>query len=157
MTTPLNLDQIADAIVAALAAAVPTVKVDHFPDAPGRYPFASKTSELLVMYEGSEYSDPASISPISQSRGQTWSVTVVTRSLRGPGGAKALIEDVRQALTGWRTPYGGSAFIPTADKFLSEDNGTWQHVVMFKAEMPAVEKKAGLTGPTLTQITAEDA
>lgn len=149
------MDAIADAIVARLKARFQGWKVDRFPDVPARYPFLSAQRELLVSYEESNYGEPESIWPASVPRTASFAVTILVRSLKGPNGAAATIDDVRKALFGWQAPQGGTPFVPTRDRFVSEDEGVWRFVVSFRTVIPTVAEVAELDGPPLTGVETE--
>lgn len=149
------IDALANAIVARLKARFPRFKVDHFPDVPERHPFASATRELLVAYEGSTFGEPQSMDPVYCDRAVEWGVTLLVRSLRGPDGAQTMIEEVRKALMGWRAPQGGQRFMPTGDRFVSEENGVWRFLISFRVTVPSVGETTTLDGPPLKSAEGE--
>ena len=136
----------------------PEFKVDHFPNAPDRYPFAAAQRELLVTYERSTYGETESIAPLSVMRTPELTVTTLVRSLRGAQGADTTLDRVRACLFGWRlhrrvsspgpgpsdaplvswVPLGGTSLVPTQESFVSEDNGLWRFVSAFRFTVPEV-------------------
>jgi hypothetical protein len=155
------------------AVMVPTYEVDHFPDAPDRYPFAAQSQTLLVAYERSTYGDPLSAAPMHVMRDGEVTVTLVLRSLRGPTGVVETIQAVTRALFGWRVaqrvetpaedpedppvvtwvPLGSEPMVPTGDAFVGEKDGVWRWAVTFRVRTPVVEDLPALTGPALKSVT----
>lgn len=157
------------AVVDRLKAAMPSFKVDHFPEVVDRYPFNKARHELLVSYGRSTYSSAKSFSPLHVDQEAEVAVTLLTRSLRGPLGVLETIRDVRRHLFGWRPallvsagdppvsswqPLGGSPLIPTGDRFVGEEQGVWRWSITFTTTFPVVEDRAALTGPLLKRSTA---
>lgn len=155
----MKTSDIAQAVVDRLKLFMfPEFKVEHFPNAPDRYPFASAQRELLVTYERSSYGEAESISPISVTRTPEITVTTLVRSLRGPQGVDTTLDRVRACLFGWRlqrrvqtagpgpsdpplvtwVPLGGTALVPTLESFHSEDQGVWRFVSAFRFTTPEV-------------------
>lgn len=137
-----TIERLANAVVRRLEAQVPAMKTEHFPDAPERFIWAKAERSLLVTYEGATYgSDSRSLDPLSLERALDLGVTVITRGLRGKLGMANAIEDVRAALFGWspteltdsaEMPIGWSPLMPTAERFVGEDQGTWRVLISFR-------------------------
>lgn len=153
------IDTLAQHIVDRLAArpALAKAKVEHFPDVvPKRWQMSGARVELLVIYEGGTDSEQQSFAPASTERTLLYTVAIFVRSLRGPEGAHATIEHVRQALFGWRSPLGGTAFVPVKDGFVGEDEGVWRFGVTFRTTIPDVAELAQPAGAPLLAPLPED-
>mgnify|MGYP002694841407 FL=1 len=85
---------------------------------------------MLVHYQGSNYSQSNAISFISQENKKEFSITVVTRNLRGNEGAYEFIDKVKFVLTGFE-PDSCSKLMPSKDFFISENGGIWQYGINF--------------------------
>lgn len=154
----MNADDISQAVVDRLKLHLPTFKVEHFPDAPDRYPFTAQHQTLLVTYERSAFGEPETLAPLSVMRTIELSVTTLVRSMRGAQGVQATLQRIRRALFGWRlarresvsgpgpsdpptvswVPLGGTPLLPIAENFVSEDNGVWRFVTAFRTAFPEV-------------------
>lgn len=143
-----TIERLTDAVVERLKLQVPAMKAEHFPDAPERFVWSKADKSLLVTYEGATYSpEPQSFDPLSLERTMDLGVTVITRGLRGKLGMASAIEDVRAALFGWEptervdgadVPMGWSRLMPTAERFVGEDQGSWRFIISFRTTMPVV-------------------
>lgn len=151
----MSLEVLTDAVVAHLRAALPALRVEHFPDVIDRRAMFSARQDLLVAYEGDSYGPTESFEPMSKPRTITVSVTLLVRSLRGAQGAQARIEQVRQALWGYVTPLGGYPLEPERTECLGEDQGVWMFVSYFRTTTWVVANATPLTGPTLTEASAD--
>ena len=87
-------------------------------------------SKYIVHYQGSNYSQSNAISFISQENKKEFSITVVTRDLRGNEGAYEFIDKVKSVLTGFE-PDSCSKLMPSKDFFISENGGIWQYGINF--------------------------
>lgn len=151
----MSLEQLTEAIVSHLRTALPGLRVEHFPDVVDRRAMFSARQDLLVAYEADAYGKTESFDPPSKARTITVSVTLLVRSLRGAQGAQARIEQVRQALWGFATPLGGYPLEPERTECLGEDQGIWMFVSYFTTTTWVVATTTPLTGPTLTEVSAD--
>jgi hypothetical protein len=156
------MSSIAQAVVDRLKEQLPAYVVDHFPDAPERYPFTAAKETLLVSYESSSYGPADSLAPLSVERTGTVGITLLTRSLHGDLGVIASVDGIIKALFGWRpaklvagvwVPLGASPMVPTRDAFVAEDNGVWRWSVEFSLRTTVVATITPLSGPPLATIT----
>jgi hypothetical protein len=90
---------IEQAIVEALAEAIPALTVEAMPENPGQYAMTSALGAVLVGYQGSSYSGFTSQGG-SQDREFHFEVTLLMRDLRTHQGAYAQLETIRETLAG---------------------------------------------------------
>jgi hypothetical protein len=157
------IDALAKSIVRRLQAEMVGWDVDDFPNAPDRYAWAHQSTTLLVAFEGANYGELQSMSPASAPREVDMSVTVLARSLRGNHSITDALEGVRHALFGWRPTdvhgnvLGFSALRPIRESFVSEEQGVWRFVAMYRSASISVAAIMGVSGAPLTQVNFKDA
>ena len=126
----MNIRKIENSIIAKLKQNFPEVLVEGFPDKPSEFILLHPVGALLVHYQGSNYSQSNAISFISQENKKEFSITVVTRNLRGNEGACEFINKVKSVLTGFE-PDSCTKLMPSKDFFISENGGIWQYGINF--------------------------
>lgn len=157
------INELSKSMVRRLTQKMTGWEVDDFPNAPDRYPWAHKTATLLVVFEGTTYGDVESMSPPSATRDIDMSVTVLARNLRGDLSIASALEDARLALFGWRptnidgTLLGFRALRPVSERFVSEEQGVWRFVAMYRSATVCVADIMALTGAPLTQANFKEA
>lgn len=147
------VDDMVSAIVARLAAVLPSLKAEAFPDDPANYRLYHPTGAALVIYGGSRYGEPDSLGAIVQERLAEFDVTLLLRNLRGPTGANTHVDAIRLALTGFKVAGGGSKLRPVRDRFVAHDNGVWRFEITFVAAIPAIEQLEEDLVPLLKRLT----
>jgi hypothetical protein len=129
---------ILDAVIAQLALRMPDFAVEYFPENPVTYRLNNPTGALLVSYPGSTFQAPpasgqnGSLIPGTsrpQSRMMGIVVTVVLRQLNGREGAIGALDDVRDALRGFKPPGCRSGMHFTRERFLGQVDGLWQYAL----------------------------
>lgn len=148
---------IATSLVDRIAEKCPTLRVEHFPDAPGRFPFATAPESALVFYKGSTYAGE-SFGPRHHDRTIEWWVYVATRSLvDGSGAAYELVDAIESALVDdeWKPPQGGTAVTLVRNEFVEEDNGLWIYRVVVRHTLPRVARRTAPTGAAPVTPTIE--
>lgn len=124
-----TVQEIQDAIIAKLTAALPELTVEAFPDNPGEYELLHPLGAALVQYDGSSYSDnKVSNGAVVQVRTLRFTVVYLVRSLRDSSGCFALMERGAAALSGLCIPGALTAGVLTSDGFLAEADGVWTYV-----------------------------
>jgi hypothetical protein len=129
---------ILDAVIAQLELRMPDFAVEYFPDNPVAYRLNNPTGALLVSYAGSAFqvqpgsgqnavSLPSAGRPQSRLMGIV--VTVVLRQLNGREGAIGVLDDVRDALRGFKPPGCRSGVVFTRERFLGQVDGLWQYAL----------------------------
>ena len=126
----MNIREIENSIISKLKQNFSEVLVEGFPDKPSEFILLHPVGALLVHYKGSNYSQSNAISFISQENKKEFSITVVTRNLRGNEGAYEFIDKVKSVLTGFE-PDSCSKLMPSKDFFISENGGIWQYGINF--------------------------
>lgn len=126
----MNIREIENSILKQLKTKFPEVLVQGFPDKPSEFILLHPIGALLVHYQGSNYTNSDALGLISQENKKEFSVTVVTRNLRGNAGAYEYIDKVKSTLTGFM-PDGCSKLMPNKDFFISETKGIWQYGINF--------------------------
>lgn len=126
----MNIREIENSIIEKLKSEFPDVPVEGFPDKPQEFILLHPIGELLVHYQGSNYTNSNSLGCISQDNNKEFSITIVTRNLRSNIGAYEFLDRVKKVLTGFR-PVGCNPMIPLKDFFISENSGIWQYAINF--------------------------
>jgi len=116
------------ALVNRLAAALPMLHVQAYPEQPAAYTLKHPRGAVLVGYGRSAYGDPEASGLIVQTRRMEFDITVISRDLRSHGGAYGYLEAARIALTGWR-PEGAGKTVPVRDRFLGVHGGMWRYAL----------------------------
>jgi hypothetical protein len=129
---------ILDDVVAKLNAEVPDMPAELFPENPAAYRLNHPKGALLLSFPGSQFdallmsgqnipTQPGRSKPQARTVGLT--VTVVLRQLNGKDGAVDALDDVRDALRGFRPTGCRSDLQFVAERFLGEMDGNWQYAV----------------------------
>src|SRR6187402_1615009 len=141
---PQAIERLTSAVVARLEQECEGLTAEHFPDAPDRFAWTKKEKSLLVSFEGGTYaSESNSIDPYSMDRALELGVTVITRGLRGKLGMADALELVRKSLFGWEPTENGvvlgwARLLPTAERFVGEDQGVWRFVQLYRTTTTVV-------------------
>lgn len=152
------IDALAKSMVRRLTEEMPSWNVEDFPNAPDRYNWACQSTTLLVAFEGTTYGELMSLDPASAEREFDMSVTVLARHLKGDHSIATALEGVRAALFGWRPTdaqgnvIGFSALRPIRESFVSEEQGVWRFVAMYRSASVAVAATMPLSGAPLSQV-----
>lgn len=153
MRAPLVIEQIEDAIILRLKAALSgSVKVEPWPNEPVEYDFANLDAAALVHYVGSKYADRDGPARKDQRRTVEFAVVIYVRSLRGQGGAYDLVEDARLALQG-STFAGAGPALMLRDDMQAEAEGIWRWWVQIALPMPAVARDRVAPAALMRPIT----
>lgn len=148
----LVIEQIEDAIVARLREELSgSVKVEHFPADPAKFDFANLPAAALVHYVGSKYASREGPAKTDQRRRPEFAVVLLTKSLRGQGGAYHHLEDIRLALQGDSFAGAGPAEI-VRDELQSEQDGVWRWWVQVALPVPAVARRRQPPAPLMRPV-----
>lgn len=153
--SPSFIEKVEDAIVEALKSGVDgSVKVESFPADTESYDFAGLKAALLVHYTASQYQPRSGPANPSQMRRMNFAIVLLTRSLRGDGGAYGTLEDVRRALQGESFEGAGPAEI-VRDGLVREDKGQWRFEIVIGLNAPAVaqdrQRQTSLMRPVIDE------
>jgi hypothetical protein len=119
---------------------------------------SAQKGDVLVIFSEGSYERPDSTSAIAQRRTLEWEVTTRARGLGWQDaagvGLYALLEQLRQALTGFRAP--GillPGMWPRSEKLLGrqEKEGVWVAVMTYAMDVLAVAEAQDYTLPSLTK------
>lgn len=116
------------AILARLKQKLSDVAIEPYPDKPSEYVLIHPNAAVLVRYVSSDYQNPLSPDIIAQDREINFELAIIARSLTDNRGVYELLEDIRQALMGWRIE-GFEKFYYTRDEFVAENDGIWQYAI----------------------------
>lgn len=152
---PLVIEQVEDALVAHLKPLVSgQCKVEPFPADPASYDMGALNAALLIHYAGSQYQAAKGPANTIQARRMQFALVLLTRSLRGEGGAYAHLEDIRLAVQGVSFAGAGPAEI-VRDLLEHEEDGVWRWQIIVALPIPAVSREsrspAGLFRPLISQ------
>ena len=127
----LSTPSLIDDTQATLAAAFPELAVELFPDQPANYRLNHPTGALLLAYPGSTLEAPMLIGRVEQVRTIRLGITLVLRNLWGDDGAAAMLDRLREALTGWRPSSDCEPIFAVNDRLLQHDGALWWYTAEF--------------------------
>lgn len=139
------------ALVNRLAAALPMLHVQAYPEQPAAYTLKHPRGAVLVGYGRSAFGDSEASGLIVQARQMEFDITVVSRDLRSHGGAYGYLDAARIALTGWR-PEGAGKVVPVRDRFLGVHGGIWRYVLTVSLAAMTMETAEPEQSALLQQI-----
>lgn len=153
--------RLSDAVVGRLKTKMTSWNADHFPAAPSRYAWAHASATLLVAFEGASYGETDSLAPQSARRDVEMSVTILSRMLVGNISITSALDEVRRALFGWEPSdetgkLGFGPMRPVRESFVSEEEGVWRFVAIYRSAIPVVADLASLSGPPLELVTFKE-
>lgn len=126
----MNIREIENKVINILKGKFTELNVEGFPEKPSEFILLHPIGALLVHYQGGIYSESLSFGCIAQEVKKEFSITVVTRNLRGNNGAYEYIDKIKQFLSGFKIDEC-SLLTPTKDNFISENGGIWQYAINF--------------------------
>lgn len=137
---PLFIEKVEDEIVQRLKEELAgSIKVEPFPANPNAYDFANLNAAALVHYMGSNYRAASGPTRTDQPRRLQFAIVLLSRSLRGEGGAYCHLEDIRLALQGSTFAGAGPAEI-IRDALEEEKEGEWRWRLQIALAAPAVAR-----------------
>lgn len=146
---PLVIEQVEAALVAHLREQVSgRCKVEEFPNDPAKYDFSNLPAALLVHYAGSQYSGAKGPANTAQARRMQFALVLLSRSLRGEGGAYNHLEDIRLAIQG-RAFAGAGPVEIVRDTLENEDDGVWRWQIVIALPVPAVARNYQTPAPLM--------
>lgn len=154
--------RLSDSLVARLKAEMSSWDAEHYPPAPERYAWAHAKASLLVAFEGSIYGEVESMAPQSTGRDVEMSVTILARQLVGDISITSALDQVRVALFGWEPTdpngekLGFGPMRPVRESFVSEEDGVWRFVAIYRSSIPVVADVAPLSGAPLQLVTFKE-
>ena len=148
------------AIVDQLKEEITVVEVRAFPAEFEQYEPKHQNGSILVRYDGSTYGDLDATDVVVQWRRMNWEILICVRELGqmfgGRGnqgvGAYGLIEQVRQALTGF-VIIGFKPGRPTRDGYRGYGEGYWVYSANYEFETKAIQNWIDPNLPTLQKVT----
>lgn len=132
------IEEIERDMVALLAAALPELRVEAFPDTPDAYRLSQGRGAVLVAYAGSRLADPFVLAGAQQKRRLEYQLVVKVRGLRDHTGAYAVLETIRTALAG--QAIRGARFYPAREQFEDVASGVWTYLAVYAADIPWVSQ-----------------
>jgi hypothetical protein len=133
--TPLA--DIQDAVISRLQQRVTVVdkaSVEVFPDPDKEFHLKNPVGAILVNYGRTVFGAPVEMLDITQSGRMVWTITCVGRSLVSNKGVLAMLDEVREILTGYNPVDGGQTryLYPTEEGFLNRTDQLWWYYVNFE-------------------------
>lgn len=164
--TALDIATIETAIIAQLRSRITSIEIAHYPDRPETYRLTHRIGAALVRYDGAAYGPIADTGVVAQRRRLRFAVRLVMRDLgwsfggEGDGsspGAYAMIEAVREALTGFQIG-GCGKMAPSRERFVERDKqgAAWIYEIAFALTTTAVEKTSSAAYPLFTRGIARE-
>jgi hypothetical protein len=160
--TPTDVLAAEKAIVQQLQAAFENVVIEvlSFPADPEEFEPKHPNGSVLVRFDGSTYGELEATDVVIQWRKMEWDIRILVRELGwnfgGVGdqgvGAYAVIETVRQALTGFIVT-GFKPAYPARDRFIGYREGYWGYSATYVFETTAMQNWTDPTVPELQKAT----
>lgn len=145
----LIIELVEDALLERLALDVSgQLKVEAFPADPKTYDLDNLPAALLIHYSGSDYAQPKGPAGTAQARRMRYQLVLLTRSLRGQGGAYSHLEDVRLSVQG-NTFAGAGPVTIVSDRLEEEKDGVWRWLVSIALPIPAVARTIQTSAPLM--------
>ncbi|MGD9610704.1 MAG: Gp37 family protein [Desulfovibrionaceae bacterium] len=132
------IEAIETELVAVLAAALPDLAVQPFPDNPDNYRLTHPSGAVLVGYGGGRFGGPSVLAGAAQTQYLEYQLVVKTRSLRTHVGAYAVLSAIRLAVS--NRGIKGARFYPTRERFEDVSNGVWTYTAVYAADVPWVSQ-----------------
>lgn len=148
--------EIIEAVRARLAALIPAVAVEYFPEKPDEYRLNHPRGALLISYLGGRFDNTDDTGFAVQPRAVRLSITIVMRELHGRTGAVEMLDVVRRALVGFKPPHCTKKIRAERDAYIGQVAGVWQYAVDVVTETMQVEDAEVGTEPLLTVVTTEE-
>ncbi|HGA9033445.1 TPA: Gp37 family protein [Salmonella enterica subsp. enterica serovar Java] len=130
----MNTLPVLDDMVSRLSERLPGLHVTYFPDSPDTFTLTHPVGAVLLSYSRSTYGTSESTGAVIQPQTMRFIATVVLRQLNGRDGAVAVLDNVRQALGGWRPKNCLRPVWLIDDVFLGEAQGLWQYALTFATQ-----------------------
>jgi len=133
--TPLS--DIQEAVIARLQQRITVIDkaaVEVFPDPDKEFNLKNPVGAILVNYGRTVFSQPVEMLDITQDGRMVWTITCVARSLVSNKGVLAMLDEVRQILTGFE-PVADSQFrymYPVEEGYLNRVDQLWWYYINFE-------------------------
>lgn len=153
---PTTIMAVEDAIVARLAATVPGIAVDAFPDDPDKYRLTHQVGALLVRFAGAAHTARADVSSAATDRALLFDVVAQVRGLgrKGQAGVYQYLEAARLSLIGYEIP-AFTRLTPVDERFLGQGEGVWTYALRVRTTTLALAVADEDVGPLLARITLD--
>lgn len=142
------------AIVARLKDVGLAYDVQPYPEKPTEFRFTHPLGVVLVRYNKTSFTPPSTMGVVVQDATASFDLTVIGRALRGATGAYLVVDQVRNALTGWQ--YEGARVYPVSEDFVENDDGAWSFGMSYAVPLTHIQIDDDVDGPLLTHITTAD-
>lgn len=143
---------ILDAVLARLAAQVPDIGREYFPDDPDTYRVNHPVGMFLVSYAGGRFGPSVDVAAVIQERGLRVTVTTVFRQLNGRMGAVDALDLQRLALVGFQPIGCTHKMRAVEEKFLSRQSGLWYYATAYELGAMQIEDTEEEAGPPARNI-----
>lgn len=119
------------AIVTHLSNQCPDWAVELMPNSPSQYYLSHPNGAVLVSYVQGKFDHPSTLASVVQRRELTFVLTVISRDLHNDFGAVALLDTLRDALTGFQPPNCSPCWIVSeAYTGTDEETGIWVYELL---------------------------
>lgn len=130
----MNILTIENDIITTLAAALPALKVEGFPENTEQYRLLHPKGAVLVRFLEAVYSAPQETAFTQQEAVLTFNLTLMVKGLRdkqeAAGGAYGYVDAINTALTGY-APTGCGRMYPVKERFVREKDGVLEYSLNF--------------------------
>lgn len=124
---------ILDSVLAHLEGRITGFAVQLFPENVENYRLNHPAGAVLISYQGSGFGDIRDITFVNQDRVVELALTLITRSQWDDTGALALLDDVREAIVGFK-PFNCQGAVIKSERFIDQVAGTWQYQMLVTAK-----------------------
>lgn len=125
------IQTVENAMIQKMKTDIPELKVEGFPEKPDTYNFIHPKGVILVHYQGYQSSETKSTNKINQEETNTFNIVLMTRSLRGNGGAYSFIERIKKSIVGFKPHVGASKIYSIKGGFTDQTAGVWTYAFSF--------------------------
>lgn len=123
MDKAMTAEELESALVKEISAL--DMVANPYPDQPDKYVPNAWPGEILVRYQGADFTN-RDISGVQAERVQRVEIVAVGQVLRGEDGIYNRLERIRKRLDGFTMPGAGGHLELVKEEYLDEYNGTWQ-------------------------------
>ena len=133
-----------DLLAAEIAAALPELAVEPYPDAPQEYRLTHPQGAVLLSYLGAPSTPPRLLGlAAEQDITFRFGLTLVSRRLWGEQGAILALDRLREALLGWRPPQCDPLY-HVSEALVGQDAQLWWHRAEYActSRLSSVQRRA---------------
>lgn len=151
----MNVLDILESTRLRLAAKLPGLACDYFPENPDDYRLLHDTGALLLSYTSTTFGSTDALGVVVQPQPVRITITVVMRQLNGKSGAVAALDALRQCIGGFKPDGCATPFVLIDEKFLGRTDALWQYALTVSAGAFFVQSDPD-PDPVFTEATTHE-